>query len=277
MAHALQPVPVWSFHDGRWQKQSAAASPPPPQAQLTLLTWNVWFSRYRFAERTEALLDDLAWRAPDVVALQEVTEELLEVLVHHPHIRSTYRLTDVSCSTFERYGVLILSKLPILSAGILPLPSEMGRRLLVAKLANELSVATIHLESTSSCISERVTQLGIIQPFLVEHFPEVVLMGDMNFGAEARIETAALDPSFVDAWNSNRFASPGYTVDTARNDMRRRTDDKATQQRIDRVFVRSARWRTEEISLTGITPIDHQGTFTSDHFGLETLLGPIPP
>lgn len=285
MSSALQPIPLWSFHGGSWLPRSASspaggatpAAAAPPRSQLTLLTWNVWFGRHRFRERTAALLDEITWRAPDVIALQEVTEELLELLLAHPHIRAFYQLSDADGSTFERYGVLLLTKIPFVSTSLLPLPSQMGRRLLVGQLPDGLAIATVHLESTSACTSERIAQLRIIQPLLAAEFSDVVLMGDMNFAPESAAETAALDPSFVDAWLSNRFTDPGYTVDVARNDLRRRTDDAPTQRRIDRVFVRSARWRTEEISLTGVSPIDGHGTFTSDHFGLEALLGTSPP
>jgi endonuclease/exonuclease/phosphatase family metal-dependent hydrolase len=239
-----------------------------------LLTWNTWFGHRRFRERSAALLDELAWRSPDVVALQEVTPELVKLLVEHPFVRVHYQLSDVDSSTFDAYagyGVMLLSKQPFTSAGLLHLPSRMGRRLLVGQLASGLCVATVHLESTSARAAERAEQLRLIQPFLAGHAEDVVLMGDMNFAPEAPAETAALDPSFADAWTQRKPVDPGYTVDSLRNDLRRRTNGH-TQQRIDRIFVRGARWRVQGISLTGTTPIDEAGTFVSDHFGLEVVL-----
>lgn len=301
-AHSLDPISPWAFREGRWRRElklgsshlddapgaeSAAAvvaaaaadpdaPPPAPAAPLTLLTWNVWFGRHRFRERATALLDELSWRAPDVVALQEVTTELMELLVEHPQIRSTYQLTDIDTSTFDpqsHYGVLLLSRLPFTSAGILHLPSRMGRRLLVGRLASGLCVATVHLESTSACAAERAAQLAIVQPFLAGYAEDVVLMGDMNFSPGAELEEAALDPSFTDAWARRHPAEPGYSVDSVRNELRLRSGGGHAQKRIDRVFVRSPRWRAQEISLTGTAPIDREGTFVSDHFGLETVLG----
>lgn len=276
MPPSLIQIPTWAFRGGRWVKQEEDVPVVPRAASLTLLTWNVWFGKHRFHQRTAALLDEIQWRAPDVIALQEVTEGLVDVLTENPQIRAGYHLTEVSSRTFERYGVMLLSKIPFLGAGMVALPSQMGRRLLVGQLANGLGVATVHLESTASCVAERVQQLQIIQPLLAEATEDVVLMGDMNFAPEAEAESAALDPSFVDAWSKNLFAEPGYSVDCARNDLRRRNDDQHTQKRIDRVFVRSASWQVQGISLTGTSPIDGEGTFISDHFGLEAVLSSSP-
>lgn len=276
MPASLIQIPTWAFRKGRWEKQEDEVAEAPRPASLTLLTWNVWFGKHRFQQRTAALLDEIEWRAPDVIALQEVTEGLVEVLTEDSRIRARYHLTDVSGRTFERYGVMLLSKIPFLGAGMVALPSQMGRRLLVGQLANGLGVATVHLESTASCVAERVAQLKIIQPLLAAATEDVVLMGDMNFAPEAEAESAAIEPSFVDAWSKNLFGEPGYSVDCARNDLRRRNDESHTQKRIDRVFVRSERWQVQGISLTGTTPLDEEGTFVSDHFGLEAVLSSSP-
>lgn len=285
MAVSLDPISPWAFREGRWSRvlklasSGVATAPPetvaaPGPSTLTLVTWNTWFGRTKFRERSAALLDELSWRAPEVIALQEATEELVELLVAHPIIRAHYQLSDIDGSSFDPYagyGVLLLSKIPFVSAGLLHLPSRMGRRLLVGQLSNGLCLATVHLESTAECSAQRAEQLQIIQPFLAGSAEDVVLMGDMNFAPEAPAETAVLDPSFVDGWSLRKPIDPGYSVDSLRNDLRRRIGGH-TQKRIDRVFVRGARWQLDDISLTGTSPIDQAGTFTSDHFGLEAVL-----
>lgn len=40
------------------------------------------------------------------------------------------------------------------------------------------------------------------------------------------------------------------------------------------MLVRSARWRATAIERVGMAPIDVDGTFPSDHFGLEVTLTP---
>jgi len=93
----------------------------------------------------------------------------------------------------------------------------------------------------------------------------------MNFTPDDPIENTALDPAFVDIWPALRPGEPGYTVDTDLNTMRIQVKSTPVQKRIDRVFSRSARWRARSIELIGTRPIDVDGTFTSDHFGLETV------
>jgi tyrosyl-DNA phosphodiesterase 2 len=107
---------------------------------------------------------------------------------------------------------------------------------------------------------------------LAERYPDVALVGDMNFQPGDPIENAALDPTFVDTWPALRPDDPGYTVDTEINTMRLQVRSTPTRKRIDRVFVRSRNWRARSIELTGTRPFDAEGTFLSDHFGLETVL-----
>jgi endonuclease/exonuclease/phosphatase family metal-dependent hydrolase len=232
----------------------------------------VWFGDHRFDQRRDALLAELERRQVDVIALQEVTEPLLQALRAAPWVRSHYQLCELEA---PGYDVIILSRLTMRRMTSLPLPSEMGRRLLVAELACGLHVATVHLESTSECAENRAEQLRIIQPLLAAT-QDVVLVGDMNFAPEAILENQALDPSFVDVWPS-LHPEPGYTIDTERNLMRRRTRAQVALRRIDRVFAHTRSWRPSAIELVGDTAIDSDGTFISDHFGLEVTMAVAIP
>lgn len=252
---------------GRWETIEPAASTAP--RSVSLVTWNVWFGGHMFAERRDALLADLQRRSPDVIALQEVTGELLEAVMDAPWVRAHYCLSHTSVLA---YDVVVLSRLPVRRMVELPLPSEMGRRLVIADLACGLSVGTVHLESMSGYEAARAEQLRRIQPLLASR-SDSVLVGDMNFKPDDPLETAALDPSFLDVWPALRPGDPGYTVDTDINLMRLMVNDKPTHKRIDRVFLRSPRWLARAIELTGTRAIDTEDTFTSDHFGLAVELG----
>jgi endonuclease/exonuclease/phosphatase family metal-dependent hydrolase len=244
------------------------------RVDVRLVTWNTWFGGHMFDERRDALFAELARRRPDVIALQEVTQELLDPLLEQPWVRAAYQ---VSGRPVMSYGVVILSRLPIRKIASVALPTGMGRELVVAELACGLAVATVHLESTREEARTRATQLGIIQPALLERHDDVVLVGDMNFVPGDRLEDAALDPAFVDVWPMLRPADPGYTVDTDINQMRLQVNSTPVHKRIDRVFARSERWRARSIELVGTQPIDIDGTFTSDHFGLEAAFAVEPP
>jgi tyrosyl-DNA phosphodiesterase 2 len=237
----------------------------------TILTWNVYFGGHMFEERRDGLFAELRRRRPEVILLQEVTPELLDALAREPWVQRDYELSDRDGHSLEGYGVLLLSRLPLRGVSWRELPTEMGRQLLIGKLDNGLAVATVHLESTDAGGPDRIRQLGLIQPVL-SALPDVVFAGDMNFTPDA-VENQLLDPDLLDLWPALHPDDPGYTVDGERNLMRRQLRS-ASRKRIDRIFLRSRRWRARRIELVGTAPIDVDGTFVSDHFGLEAELEP---
>jgi endonuclease/exonuclease/phosphatase family metal-dependent hydrolase len=204
-----------------------------------------------------------------VIALQEVTAPLLAAIHDEPWVRDAYQVSDLDVLG---YDVVVLSRVPIVRMTTLPLPTEMGRRLAVARLACGLDLATIHLESISESAPTRAAQLRIIQPFLAGQSEDVVLVGDMNFEPDAPLENAVLDPSFVDVWPVLRPDDPGDTVDSERNPMRAQVRGKTSRKRIDRVFARTRCWQPTAIELFGTDPFDASDTFVSDHFGLKIVL-----
>jgi tyrosyl-DNA phosphodiesterase 2 len=260
---------IFAWHGGEWTATPHGRATPAPVTELRLLTWNVWFGGHMFEERRAALLAELERRQPDVICLQEVTVELLADLVGTKWIRAAYKLSDIEL--FQTYDVALLSRIPIRRLSALALPTRMGRRLLVAELACGLAVGTIHLESMKESTHARATQLALIQPYLAQ-LGEAVLCGDMNFKPDDAIETAALDPTFVDVWPALHPDDPGYTADSEINKMRYALKPAMSRKRIDRVFVHGSRWTPSAIELVGTEPIDSEGTFTSDHFGLACTL-----
>lgn len=197
-------------------------------------------------------MGELQRRNADVIALQEVTHELLVALRDAPWIRAAYQISE---RRVRSYDVVVLSRLPIRRMVEVELPSSMGRRLAVAELACGLAVATVHLESTKTEAGTRARQLEILQPALADRYDDVVLVGDMNFEPGDPLESAVLDPAFVDVWAALRPDDAGYTVDTDINTMRLQVKSTPVRKRIDRVFTRSV-----------------DGTFVSDHFGIEVAL-----
>jgi len=260
-----------AFTAGRWEEAPLVERSAP--VDVRLLTWNVWFGGHMFEERRAALLAELERRRPDVIALQEVTEELLVPLLEEPWVRAGYQ---VSTRQLHRYDVVLLSRLPIRWMTLIDLPSGMGRRLLTAELACGLAIATVHLESTRDEAQARASQLRIIQPALAQRYADVLLAGDMNFEPDHPLENAALDPGFVDTWPVLRPGEPGYTVDTDINLMRLQVNSNPAHKRIDRIFARGSRWRARSIELVGTAAIELDGTFTSDHFGLEAVFTAVP-
>ena len=88
-------------------------------------------------------------------------------------IRENYWVSDAHGHTVTPYGVLLLSRLPILRLELHDLPSAMHRRLLLADLSvNGLTVrvGTVHLESLSPMAGFRSTCTSALPTcFLVCH------------------------------------------------------------------------------------------------------------
>jgi endonuclease/exonuclease/phosphatase family metal-dependent hydrolase len=218
------------------------------------------------------LLAELHQRQVDVIALQEVTQELLDMILSVPWIRRSYQVSEPEVIG---YDVIILSRLPIRRMATVRLPSTMGRRLIVAELACGLEVATVHLESTPAATAVRLEQLAIVFDYLASR-GDVVLVGDMNFDPTASLETGAIDPRFVDLWPALRPSDPGHTIDASRNPMRGMSSNESQPQRVDRAFARVTRWIPHRIDLLGTSAIDDEQTFISDHFGLGVDLAQQP-
>jgi tyrosyl-DNA phosphodiesterase 2 len=264
---------AYSFVVTKWQTtDSVVLSAPTP---LKVLTWNVWFGAHEFHARYKALFTELSRRNPDVILLQEVTLKLLIAIKNDPWIRAHYQLSDIDGYTLNQYGVLLLSRVPIQRLVLVDLPTEMDRRLLVAQLSCGLTISTAHLESTSYYSKTRATQLDVIQRYLVESSTDFVLAGDMNFKPDAELENATLDPTLIDVWTALHGNDPGYTVDTNINFMRYVMDGEHSHKRIDRFFLHSHAWIAQSAELVGTTPIDNEGNFISDHFGLEVEIAPL--
>lgn len=236
------------------------------EGALRIVTWNVWFGEWQRELRWRALWDRLGHLRPDVVCLQEVIPEHLG----SPELdRLRERGVWVSDGDIIDYDVILCSRVRVRDSERLPLPSVMGRNLLVARLATDppLTVATVHLESTAPMTAFRVRQLEEIRAWLARE-PNVILVGDMNFPDGDRPEAAAL-AGWRDAWLSLRPGEPGFTVDADANEMRALTRPATWQARIDRAFLRGDGWRLAGIERLGLEPLaGDPRTFISDHFGL---------
>lgn len=264
----------WFYHPGieEWVSGNLPR-PSVKRAFLRCATWNVWFGGYHFAERAEALLRILRRTDADLIALQEVTPGFLGILTGESWVQRVYELSDATGATLGRYGVLLLSRLPIREVRLMELPSEMGRALVIADVETHrgmLRIGTVHLESLKPNAAIRARQLSLIFPEL-KKAPQSLLMGDFNFCSTWE-ENDQLDPSFSDVWQQLRPAEPGYTEDTDINLMTYNDKGKEKRVRFDRILLHSAEkgWQPSNVRLLGTEPItpDQPEVFPSDHFGL---------
>ena len=139
---------------------------------------------------------------------------------------------------------------------MLPLPGEMGRRLLRVRWPN-LEVGVVHLESTASAGPTRSAQLTEV--FSQLKGPDSLLLGDFNF-CSTSAENTQLPSSFVDLWPALHPGNPGWTLDSQANPLLRGTK----QARYDRMLLQSKNWRCRSLQLSQ--------SGGSDHFGLVAEL-----
>lgn len=268
------------FEGGRWVARGPRMPAGAERSPLRILTWNVWFGELEQRARARALLAEALSQDADILCFQEVTALFLETVLEDPEVQARYAVSDPSGETVEPYGVLMLSRLPLLDLHLHTLPSSMGRRLLRATVQHagrRLSVATIHLESLRWNGEARAEQLELILPILEERGLDAVLCGDMNFAPTDLLEQSRLRPGWVDVWPAVNGLAPGYTSDTTLNRMAASHKGREKHARIDRIFcwAPAGAWRPRAMSLLGTQALDyfHPGIFPSDHQGLVAELG----
>jgi len=262
----------WRFNRkrGAWSRK-APDGRTAGVSRLTAVTFNIWFSESHRRERLDALLETVRRRDPDIIALQEVTPEVLGRILAVDWIREAYTASDAMGDTVDPYGALLLARVPCAKYVAHDLPSMMGRRLLVADLLVEggsFHAATVHLESTRSMAPLRREQLLRIGPIL-RRSDHALLTGDFNFCSSWPAENGLIEPDLVDVWPLLRRDEPGWTLDPGRNPLRPEGEDPV---RFDRILLRSTGglWRPASIEIIGTEPVspDLPGVLPSDHLGL---------
>lgn len=250
------------------------AQSPSPHEALSLLTLNVWFGAHEQLRRAHATVQLIEQLAPTVVALQEVTGPFLDVLAASP-LAAQYHASDLEGSTFDDYGIVLLSRAPFEDLFLAEIGGSMGRTMpwgVIAHGGERVAVGAVHLESGRHNAPTRAEQL--VECFArLSPFDHAVLLGDTNFGDGDPHEEGAIPAEWIDAWRAKHPLDPGYTRDTGRNPMAAalRNGD-LVQRRIDRVLTRSSRFQVSSAAIVADQPIA-EGVFASDHFGLLVELG----
>lgn len=240
---------------------------------LTVATFNVWFDERYARARYQAIADVLSREAPDVMVFQEVTAPAVEVLLGQDWIREGYQRAEATGWRTGNYGHLMLSRVPMLRATYVRLPTRAKRGVLRAEVdvgGGALTVGSVHLDSGKASAGLRKRQLRTAFRDVGSR-SDVVLLGDFNMRDH---ENDGIAASFVDVWPQLRPGEPGFTEDTSINAMRFDSTGKERHVRFDRVLVKSGDWTPTRIELLGTEPIspDLPRVFPSDHFGLVCRL-----
>ena len=249
--------------------------------QISLLAWNIYFPSVKMRERMEALGQIVQELEPDILALQEVTQENLALLRNQPWF-SRYHLIPPDISNEVDHSVVILSVYTV--DKWFPHPFKKApytnRKIITAELKNAVSspkfvIAVTHLVHARYNTLQRELQLKETLQVL-SPYDNVCVMGDMNIQSGRTLVdgVVVLPSSWIDAWLSlpGNTESNGYTFDQSENPFaapKRSGNATIVKARVDRVFCKLSGFQVKEMRMVGdkltkskIVPSDHYGLFT---------------
>ena len=267
---------------------------------LRVLTWNAWFNEeVELQPRMEALARHAAKTSPDVLALQEVTPRMLELLsaplrkagftvVDQPHLKSPYFVVlcvsdrlRLKSSDFHAFASSVMGR------GVFMLSAVLGDL--------KLEIGTCHLEShvcrrqgatqaqTISAATARRAQmpeaLAALERRCARSGASAICLGDFSWCSMrdgcAPGETAG--ERWHDAWRdvNEAAATAGFTYDARASPMLR-GGSSTYQARPDRVLYTGARLTVRSARLVGTASLpglqrsatDARSVLPSDHFGV---------
>lgn len=273
MLTGRKPIVVRRYDPAVGEWVTCTGGGPSERDELTVSTYNIWFSDFHAARRHAAILDVLARKPPDVMVFQELTPPALTTLLAAPWIRARYRAAAAVGDAYANYGLLMLSRLPLVRVEYVRLPTRLTRGYLRAELdlnGGPLTICDVHLDSSKAAAPLRARQLRRIFAALRDA-PNAIVLGDFNM---RDAENGRIVAPFVDVWPALRPGEPGYTEDTSINLMRYDMKDKHRHVRFDRVLVKGDAWLPEDIALLGTAPVADglPRVFPSDHFGVSCRL-----
>lgn len=246
--------------------------------RIKMLTFNIWFSPDKMAERMEALGKIVQDLKPDLLTFQEVTRVNLGLLQKKPWF-SQYRLTPPDAARHPGYFVVILSKFPIEKWQTYAFEdSPFQRELLTAEIKSTLLpktpkfvIATTHLEHSGRFSKLREKHLKETVKML-SSFENVCVMGDMNL--ERQFDGDVVLPAqWIDTWLAvpGHTDSNGYTWDERRNPFIVKERESTLKDRLDRVFCKLSDFKVKEVRVVD-DKMTKSGVLPSDHFGIFTVL-----
>ena len=226
---------------------------------IRVLTWNVWFDSFMKNERMLSLLCESIgkWNA-DVMCFQEVTPEFHMVMEKSEYIKEHYVCVERARIKFYDVTMWVRSDLTILDSWAIKLPTQQGRRCLVADIdvssrliqcsSCRVRIGTVHLESGRSNRSERSSQLSVVLDAILSSRDAetcnggIILTGDFNFCSSWADENDAITENscLADVWALIRPDDEGFTEDTHKNPMLLRSKSGCEKRvRFDRIIVAS--------------------------------------
>ncbi|MBW4507236.1 MAG: DUF504 domain-containing protein [Scytonematopsis contorta HA4267-MV1] len=249
---------------------------------LTIATFNVLCDMHEAdkihtAKRLPAIVKNLRQCDADIIALQEATPALLNLLLSEDWVENYYISESPTGETLQPYGNLLLSRLPFT---LVEHQFSPHKRVLVGTWqinAQFLHVAVIHLPSNGAqdAVNKRREQISVVLGHLQTLTGDSLIVGDFNIRGHEQQEILK-SSGFVDVWQKLHPYEPGYTFDTELNPLAALISLSGKPARFDRILLRSSNhsWTPKLIEFFAKEAIPGTGEvlYPSDHFGVRATL-----
>lgn len=273
--------PVYQYGSQGWQPTDQPSAEATIGA-LTIASFNVLCDSYeqeriQTAQRLPAIVEHLRRCDADIIALQEATPPLLDVLLEQDWVRSYAISESPEGQTLKPYGLLLLSRLPFT---LVEHQYSAHKRVLVGTWeinGRSLHLAVVHLTSNRAhnALKVRTHQLSVLLEYLKTLPGEGFIVGDFNSRGDEQEEELS-QSGFVDVWTVLHPDDAGYTFDPERNPLAALMSLSGEAARFDRILQRGEeeRFLPRSMELFACEPVtDTQGTlYPSDHFGIRAVL-----
>ena len=253
---------------------------------LSILTYNIWFgdpilensSFPTDNERFRGIIKLLLKFKPDIICLQEVTQEAFHLLFANKRLQKLY---NFNIQYFRRtYGELILCKYKIVDSKIIKFNNTMMDRdlnLIKIKVNNiDTNIITAHLESVFSNYHSHI-KINQYKHILTKfkNTKNSIFVGDTNLlnHEESKINSLTKKYNWNDGWiKDGSKLNKKYSYDYKYN-MYVKMKNKKHQSRFDRVI-----YKTDNLILKSFDFIGKKKLIEkynnkyqlSDHFGILT-------
>jgi len=274
-------TPIYQYDRENWQPIDYSLE-SVTVTTLKIASFNVLSDRYesehtQTAKRIPIIIEHLRQCDADIIALQEVTPRLLEILLAEDWVHSYNISESPQGETLEWHGLLLLSRLPFT---LVEYRYSQRKRVLVGKwLLNgkTLNVAAVHFTSdyNKNALEVRLKQLNILLEYLNSQPGDCLIVGDFNARGNEQAEILTQN-NFIDIWQTLHPDDPGYTFNPRANPLAELMSLSKLATRLDRMVLRShdRDWISRKIELFACNPVtDTEGKiYPSDHFGILTQL-----
>lgn len=236
---------------------------------MQILTLNIWGTRGPL-DRRQILIDAIRALNPDILCLQEATDEKLLSTLSYP-----------TCLQAPIGGLAILSRFPAKTNRVETYRTASAlepyrRQVLLAELDigdGSLWAVTTHLAWQAADEPTRISQVEELLK-LVEPLPDhLLLSGDFNAEPASPPIQRIVSSGFQDLFTTLHPQEPGITWDN-RNPFIQSHTVKFPDRRIDYLFLRkkALEWaRLDDCRVVCGSP-NPEGLFPSDHYGVLARL-----